>query len=46
MHIISRPDDSWTGAKGRIDAKVIQSYLPGPELGSKVMVFVCGECQS
>ncbi|KAF8610543.1 NADH-cytochrome b5 reductase [Ceratobasidium sp. AG-I] len=42
MHIISRPDDSWTGAKGRIDAKVIKNFLPGPELGSKVMVFVCG----
>ncbi|QRV86528.1 hypothetical protein RhiJN_14546 [Ceratobasidium sp. AG-Ba] len=42
MHIISRPDDSWTGAKGRIDANVIKSYLPGPELGSKVMIFVCG----
>ncbi|KAH7340735.1 hypothetical protein B0J17DRAFT_766678 [Rhizoctonia solani] len=42
MHIISRPDETWTGAKGRIDAKVINSYLPGPELGSRVMIFVCG----
>lgn len=42
MHIISRPDASWTGAKGRIDAKVIKDFLPGPELGSKVMIFVCG----
>ncbi|CUA75036.1 hypothetical protein RSOLAG22IIIB_01674 [Rhizoctonia solani] len=41
-HIISRPDETWTGAKGRIDAKVIKSYLPGSELGSRVMVFVCG----
>ncbi|CAE6408588.1 unnamed protein product [Rhizoctonia solani] len=41
-YIISRPDETWTGAKGRIDAKVIKSYLPGPELGSRVMVFVCG----
>ncbi|CAE7206602.1 unnamed protein product [Rhizoctonia solani] len=42
MHIISRPDETWTGAKGRIDAKVIGGYLPGPGLGSRVMIFVCG----
>jgi cytochrome-b5 reductase len=42
MHIISRPDASWPGARGRIDAKVIKSFLPGPELGNKVMIFVCG----
>jgi cytochrome-b5 reductase len=43
-HVLSdEPAGSaWKGERGFIDAGLIATHLPGPELGDDVLIFVCG----
>jgi cytochrome-b5 reductase len=38
--ILSRPDDSWTGLKGRITSELIQEYMPSANLNP--LIGICG----
>ncbi|CAD0093347.1 unnamed protein product [Aureobasidium mustum] len=40
IHVLSRPSDKWTGAKGYIDKDLVQKELPGPQKKNKILL--CG----
>jgi len=40
VHVLSKPDDSWTGERGHIDREKIERFC-GSKLGEKVF-YVCG----
>lgn len=39
-HILSKPSDTWTGLRGRINSQVLQQHLPRP--ADRVLILVCG----
>lgn len=43
-HILSEPDDTWTGQRGRIDGELLKAQLPSrqPNKDPKFFTFVCG----
>lgn len=43
-HILSEPDDIWTGLRGRIDGELLKAHLPSrpPQKDPKFFTFVCG----
>ncbi|XP_034256976.1 cytochrome b5 reductase 4 [Thrips palmi] len=43
-HILSEPDDMWTGLRGRIDGELLKAHLPSrsPQEDPKFFTFVCG----
>ncbi|WFD31052.1 cytochrome-b5 reductase [Malassezia sp. CBS 17886] len=42
VHAVDDAKGAWDGIKGFIDKDVIQKFIPSPERGDKVKVFVCG----
>ena len=40
VHVLSRPDDDWTGERGRIAAELLDRCLPPADAGHEY--FVCG----
>lgn len=42
IHSLSRPDDGWTGAKGRMDRKLFETEVGPPGKDRDELVMVCG----
>ncbi|KAG6853536.1 hypothetical protein C0991_003393 [Blastosporella zonata] len=42
VYLLDKPESSWTGPTGFINAEVIKKYVAPASLGDKVKVFVCG----
>ena len=42
VHTLSRPEDGWTGAKGRMDRKLFEREIGAPGKERNELVMVCG----
>jgi cytochrome-b5 reductase len=42
VHVLSKPGETWGGAKGHIDRTLLAATLPPPQEGSKTRLLVCG----
>ncbi|KAF5385342.1 hypothetical protein D9615_001031 [Tricholomella constricta] len=42
VYLLDKPQDSWTGPSGFIDADVIQQHVAPASLNEKVKIFICG----
>ncbi|KAK7743134.1 hypothetical protein SLS53_004219 [Cytospora paraplurivora] len=42
LHTLSRPDEKWTGGKGRMDQKMLESEVGPPGKARDELVMVCG----
>jgi predicted ferric reductase len=40
VHVVSQPPDGWEGERGRIDAELLQRYLPAGR--ERMQCFICG----
>ncbi|EJU02531.1 ferredoxin reductase-like C-terminal NADP-linked domain-containing protein [Dacryopinax primogenitus] len=42
VYVLDKPEKGFTGPTGYVTKELIKQHLPGPELGEKTKLFVCG----
>ncbi|XP_042147983.1 cytochrome b5 reductase 4-like [Ixodes scapularis] len=41
-HVLSEPDDSWEGARGRVRSHLLQGFVPSEDPRQPLLICVCG----
>lgn len=41
-HVLSEPDDSWEGARGRVRTQLLQGFVPSEDPKQPLLICICG----